>query len=155
LAGGLVDAGADVVLGSHPHVLQPMEVLAVERSGEPTRTAFIVHSLGNFMSNQRERYRDTGVMVRLVFEKNLKTKATALVAVEYVPVWVDDTDGARKAHRVLPIAEAVGRGYQGVNEADRTKMRQAWEDTTTHLGSAAATSADPAAVVFWSARPGR
>jgi poly-gamma-glutamate synthesis protein (capsule biosynthesis protein) len=111
--------------------------------------------ISDSMSNQRERYRDTGVMVRLVFEKNLKTKATALVAVEYVPVWVADTAGARKAHRVLPIAVAVGRGYQGVNEADRTKMRLAWEDTTTHLGSAAATSADPAAVVFWSARPGR
>lgn len=145
----LVAAGADVILGSHPHVIQPMEVLTVPRSGETTNTAFIIHSLGNFMSNQRERYRNTGLIVELVFEKDLKTKVTSLVSVEYVPVWVDDKDSSGAAHRVLPIGDALAGGYPGVSGDDLAKMKQAWSDTTTHLGGTGAASSDRAAIVFW------
>lgn len=145
----LVAAGADVILGSHPHVIQPMEVMAAPRSGETTNTAFIIHSLGNFMSNQRERFRNTGLMLEFVFEKNLKTKVTSLVSVEYVPVWVDETGKRGAAHRVLPIGDALAGKLPYVSNDDRAKMQQAWNDTTTHLGSTDATSADPAALVFY------
>ena len=145
----LVAAGADVVLGSHPHVIQPMEVSTVERSGETTNTAFIIHSLGNFVSNQRERFRNTGLMLEFVFEKNLKTEVTRLVTVEYVPVWVDATGESGAAHRVLPIGDALSGKLPHVSNDDRAKMQQAWDDTTTHLGSTDATSADPAALVFY------
>jgi poly-gamma-glutamate synthesis protein (capsule biosynthesis protein) len=146
----MVDAGADVVLGSHPHVIQPMEVVSAKNADGSPRTAFIIHSLGNFVSNQRERFRDTGLLLQFGFEKNLKTGVTELVSVEYVPVWVDDTGVAGKEHRVLPIREVLeDDAYPGVTSAERVKMRQAWDDTTTHLGSVEATSADPAALVFF------
>jgi poly-gamma-glutamate synthesis protein (capsule biosynthesis protein) len=148
----MVKAGADVVLGSHPHVIQPMTTVESTRPDGSPRTAFIIHSLGNFMSSQRERYRDTGLMLQFVFEKNLRTEVTALVSVEYVPVWVDDTDASGKEHRVLPIGDVLAdAAYPGVTGAERTKIKQAWDDTTTHLGSAETTSADPGALVFYQA----
>ena len=146
----IVDAGADVVLGSHPHVIQPMKVVQASAEGGGTRDAFIIHSLGNFVSNQRERFRDTGLILELGFEKDLRTGVTSLTGVEYVPVWVDDTGVSGKEHRVLPIRDALDDdAYPGVSAAERTKLRQAWEDTTAHLGSAAVDSADPGALVFW------
>ncbi len=146
----MIDAGADVVLGSHPHVIQPMEIVQAEHEDGTSRTAFIIHSLGNFVSNQRERFRDTGLLLQFGFEKNLKTGVTELVSVEYVPVWVDDTGVAGKEHRVLPIREVLADdAYPGVTAAERAKMRQAWDDTTTHLGSVEATSADSSALVFY------
>jgi poly-gamma-glutamate synthesis protein (capsule biosynthesis protein) len=145
----LVDVGADVILGSHPHVIQPMEVVTAKRSDETTRPAFIIHSLGNFVSGQRPRYRDTGLMLELVFEKNLKTKATSLVSVEYVPTWVDTNDASGSKYRVLPIGDALGGDYPGVASADLAKMKQAFSDTTSHLGGTGAASSDKAAVVFW------
>lgn len=149
----MVDAGADVVLGSHPHVIQPMEMMEVAASADSTRTAFVTHSLGNFLSNQRERYRDTGLIVRLQFEKNLKTGVTSLVGVEYVPVWVDDTlEGGKPGHRVLPIADVLADPmYPGITEPERVKLRQAWDDTSSHLGSVGAGDLDPGALVFWRA----
>jgi len=48
----LAEAGADLILGHHPHVLQPVEVLAT--GGRRTLVAF---SMGNFISNQDRVYR--------------------------------------------------------------------------------------------------
>lgn len=52
IAAKFVEAGADLILGHHPHVLQPMEIL--EGGG---RSAVVAFSLGNFISNQDRMYR--------------------------------------------------------------------------------------------------
>jgi poly-gamma-glutamate capsule biosynthesis protein CapA/YwtB (metallophosphatase superfamily) len=52
LADQLVDAGVDVILGHHPHVLQPI----VERTTPDGRRAVVAFSLGNFVSNMREGF---------------------------------------------------------------------------------------------------
>ncbi len=146
----MIDAGADVVLGSHPHVIQPMETLAASAADGTPRTAFVIHSLGNFVSNQRQRYRDTGIILQLGFEKNLRTNVTTLLAVSYVPVWVDDTGPEGKGTRVLPIGDVLAdAAYAGVTSAERAKAQQAWNDTTAHLGSLETTPADPASVPFY------
>ena len=51
VAAALCDAGADLILGTHPHVLQPVEML--ERGG---RRTLVAYSLGNFVSNQDRMY---------------------------------------------------------------------------------------------------
>ena len=146
----MIDAGADVVLGSHPHVIQPMETVAATREDGSARTGFIIHSLGNFVSNQRERYRNTGLLLEFGFEKDMRSGITSLVTVEYVPVWVDDTDEAGKEHRVLPIGDVLADAeYPGVDTADRTRIQQAWDDTTSHLGGSAEDARDPAGVRFY------
>lgn len=65
LAHALVEAGAAVVLGSHPHVTQPWERY-VARDGRP---ALIVYSMGNFVSGQFQRVETrSGVLIELVFQ---------------------------------------------------------------------------------------
>ncbi len=146
----MLEAGADVVLGSHPHVIQPMETVELTRDDGSARTGFVIHSLGNFVSNQRERYRNTGLLLELGFEKDLRSGVTSLVTVEYVPVWVDDTDEGGKAHRVLPIGDVLADpAYPGVDTADRTRIQQAWDDTTSHLGGSEADATDPAGRRFY------
>lgn len=148
----MIEAGADVVLGSHPHVIQPMRTVEATREDGTPRTGFIIHSLGNFVSNQRERYRNTGLLLELGFEKDMRSGVTSLVSVEYVPVWVDDTDESGKEHRVLPIGDVLAdSAYPGVDTADRTRIQQAWDDTTSHLGGSATDARDPAGVRFYEA----
>lgn len=148
----MIEAGADVVLGSHPHVIQPMQTVEATREDGTPRTGFIIHSLGNFVSNQRERYRNTGLLLELGFEKDVRSGVTSLVSVEYVPVWVDDTDEAGKEHRVLPIGDVLAdSAYPGVDTADRTRIQQAWDDTTSHLGGSATDARGPAGVRFFGA----
>ncbi len=152
----MVEAGADIVLGSHPHVIQPMQVVQAERPDGTTRDAFIIHSLGNFVSSQRDRFRDAGVIVSLTLSKNLRSGEVSLVRVEYVPTWVDSTGDSGALYRILPIARALtDPTYAHVSAVDRQRMTQAYADTVQHLGGDEA-EPDPAAdpVVFWSAQTG-
>ncbi|MDR3250859.1 MAG: CapA family protein [Tannerella sp.] len=72
--------GAEIVIGSHPHVVQPVSGL------NPSVENLTVYSLGNLVSNQRERYRNGGILVALdiIKKKNMQLEITA----SYTPVWV-------------------------------------------------------------------
>lgn len=61
LATSLADAGADVIIGHHPHVLQPPEWIETSLG---TRT-FVAYSLGNFFSGQNGLYRQIGASLSL------------------------------------------------------------------------------------------
>lgn len=75
------DQGADMVIGGYPHVLQPVEVREVD--GEKKLTAW---SLGNFISNQRDRTKDGGMILMAELKKE-NGKAT-LENVEHAFTWV-------------------------------------------------------------------
>ena len=60
LAHKMLEAGASVIVGHHPHVLQPVETYKTHDgpNGEPGRNTVIFYSLGNFLSNQSRTYVD-------------------------------------------------------------------------------------------------
>src|SRR5699024_11213941 len=73
-ASNLSDAGADVIIGHHPHVLQPPGFLTNSK-GEET---FSAYSLGNFFSGQKGIYRQIGAYVTIDVEKKLPEKNSLL-----------------------------------------------------------------------------
>ncbi len=113
LAHRLFEAGADVILGTHPHVLQPIEVYRAEDG----RTCLVVYSLGNFISNQSrfyahrvspEKVGDTrdGAMLRFAIVKRdygAGVSRTELADVSYVPVWTDNDHLVRKSKELPDI----------------------------------------------------
>ena len=62
----LFSKGADLVIGSHPHVIEPMEWHKADSSG---KEHIVVWSLGNYVSNQRKRFTDGGAMVSVTLQK--------------------------------------------------------------------------------------
>jgi len=93
LAMDMVSWGADVILGSHPHVVEPSEM--IEHEGEQK---YVIYSMGNFVSNQRrgaggyplthkERAEDS-MLVKIVFEKNPETGNTIIKEVTHIPTWL-------------------------------------------------------------------
>jgi poly-gamma-glutamate capsule biosynthesis protein CapA/YwtB (metallophosphatase superfamily) len=77
LAEFLLKSGVDAIIGSHPHVIQPIR----KYYNDPSDTGnfnLVVYSLGNFISNQGERFRDGGLMVEVEIQKTDKTKITDL-----------------------------------------------------------------------------
>ncbi|MEI6124334.1 MAG: CapA family protein [Bacteroidota bacterium] len=94
--------GADIIIGMHPHVIQ-----RIERKNFPDssgRQVMVAYSLGNFVSNQRDRYKDGGLMVQLQLTK--KHNATTITNCGYYLSWVyTPVENGRKRFYILPVGK--------------------------------------------------
>ena len=116
-------SGVDIILGSHPHVVQPFEV---------DDRGVTLYSLGNFVSNQRTRYRDGGLIATIdvtIVERGegeeVKSRSVKY-DLDVTPVWVHLPDYA-----VIP--PEVGDAMQ-MNYDSRMRYNRFMEDTREHLG---------------------
>ena len=158
----VANAGADIIIGSHPHVIQPFEILDIEG-----RKVFVAYSLGNFISNQYWRYSTDGLILNMEIEK--KDNIVSVKNINYIPTAVvreytgngnknekaiktssDDSDYITNAlgrdiigsyevnYRIVPIKPAINN-YQNKLEPkftpnDYTRLTTSWDDTTTLIG---------------------
>ncbi|QQE78884.1 CapA family protein [Alicyclobacillus sp. SO9] len=98
--------GADIILGAHPHVLQPASIQTVTDKWGRTKRRFAIYSLGNFISDRMmgNRYADIGVIVRLTLEKGADGTVN-LRRIAYAPTWVQKRSIAGPGkYRVIPTA---------------------------------------------------
>lgn len=136
IANELFEAGADIIFGSHPHVIQPMEVKTVVDENGKEKKVFIIYSMGNFISNQRKKYTDSGVIIRLRMIKNNKTGETIIDKIEYIPTYVSVKSGSFK---ILPVKEAIQAIESKNSESpyyfpdDYSRLKEVWNETTSHL----------------------
>lgn len=103
----LIKAGADIILGSHPHVVQPYQIF--ERPGKTgtIQKAVAIYSMGNFISGQVGNYKDLGVIFTVKIRKQFPEKTVEFTQIEAIPTWVHRYPLNGKLNfRVLPL-EAV------------------------------------------------
>ena len=119
--------GVDIVIGSHPHVVQPMHYIK-----NNDKEFLTVYSLGNFVSNQRDFRKDGGVMFRCSIVKRDKASISDK---EYILTWVNKFYKNKKWHyEVLPCSnKTYGKEYFSRNE-DYAKM-QVYSDHAKNLFS--------------------
>ena len=117
--------GVDIVIGSHPHVVQPMHYIK-----NNDKEFLTVYSLGNFVSNQRDFRKDGGVMFRCSIVKRDKASISDK---EYILTWVNKFYKNKKWHyEVLPCSnKTYGKEYFSRNE-DYVKM-QVYSDHAKNL----------------------
>lgn len=127
LADWLTEQGVDLVIGSHPHVVQPME-LRKGTDGTPDR--LVVYSLGNFISNMSREHTDGGAMVKVVLcRKGLhRYIASAQYSLVYSSRYKNKQ--GKEDIRVVPAAfwsEQIQKGSYPVDSAlikyvDKTRL---------------------------------
>jgi len=98
LAGWLLQKGVDHVIGSHPHVVQPIEVRTDSLTNDKH---LVVYSLGNYISNMSARRTDGGLMVKMEL---VKDSTVRLNNCEYSLVWTArPVQSEKKNHQLLPV----------------------------------------------------
>lgn len=90
IADGLISAGADVIIGGHCRVPQPMEMRTVRLDDGTERTAFVCYSLGNLLSCQNDDYTDISAILNIEITRNDDTGETAVSGVSYRPIYMAD-----------------------------------------------------------------
>ena len=111
----LFSLGVDIIIGSHPHVLQPM--LHMEDKDQ-----FIAYSLGNLVSNQRTFPRDGGALIELTLKK--EGGETRIIDSGYHLVWVDKTFPVSQGKfQILSCTQLEKQQFKGIFESSRDKMK--------------------------------
>lgn len=122
LATWLLEKGVDHVIGSHPHVVQPMEVVC-DSVGEKH---LVVYSLGNYLSNMSKRATDGGLMVRLTLEKT--DHKVRLTDCAYSLVWVSrPVLSGKKNFQLYP----AGISPDSLNVLEKSKLNLFLKDSRT------------------------
>ncbi len=107
IAQKLCDMGVDIIVGGHPHVIQPYETLQ-SKTGHQT---LCLYSTGNAISNQRQEIMDSeptghtedGIIFGVTFEK--WSDGTVRIAdLDFLPTWVERKYvGGKLAYRIIPL----------------------------------------------------
>ncbi|MEJ8544616.1 CapA family protein [Brevibacillus borstelensis] len=136
-----VKYGADLILGAHPHVVQPYEWKTVTLEDGSTHTGFIAYSLGNFISAQRREYKDVGVILKLTLYKG-ETGEAKVEKAEWTTTYVHYYRKNGKRHYVIyPVPLAVtAAGRQGEQPPVLGKelvnyLNRLQKEMDTHLNS--------------------
>ena len=135
----LVEQGADLVLGSHPHVLQPYETISVTGWDGQERQGFVCYSLGNFISNQPDLEMRTTVVLDLELTRDPDTGETALTDVSYLPYYMVHRDGqpAGQQRYLVDVHQALAdQTLDGtpLTEGEVQELQAALEHCHTILG---------------------
>ena len=130
----MYECGADMVIGGHPHVVQPITLENRNEKGVAQRVT--AYSLGNFVSNQRKRYTDGGIIVKCELVRDT-TGVVRVADYEYLPYWVyKGTCQGKYQYHILPAKHAVENcSYYDVHGADSVALKLFYNDTKSLIDS--------------------
>lgn len=120
----LIAAGVDVILGSHPHMVQPVEFVTAKDDDGHERTGLVAYCLGNFISNMSKRYTDSGIILEFTLHER-QDGSFAVEDVGCVPIFVWRQDGAIRALSSLKYYDAPPEGMAS-DKAER--MRETYRE---------------------------
>ncbi len=119
IAQKICDMGFDVIVGGHPHVVQPMEML--ESTVDPAHKTLCLYSLGNAVSNQRlgkisritTAHTEDGMLATVTFEK-YADGTVQLAGVDVLPTWVNmfTNEKGKNEYNILPLDKSKEDQWQ-------------------------------------------
>lgn len=122
LADFLFENGVDIILGSHPHVLEPMEKRTITLEDGTTKDGFIIYSLGNFVSGQIYANTKSTVILDIQISKNAEGKIS-IDSVNYTPVYLYDKGSSAKSrtrYTLIDVKKAIA-DYDSGNTSSISK----------------------------------
>ena len=142
----MIEWGADIIFGGHPHVVEPSEI--VEKDGDKK---LIIYSMGNFISNQRietmtgvdnAKWTERGVLMDVTVKK--KGGKTTIDTAKAHPTWVNRTpkgtfspEGYPLYHYQTYILEDFiegGSHRDQLDEATKERIDAAYKEMNEHVG---------------------
>lgn len=110
IAQKLCDLGIDVIIGGHPHVVQPIDLL--ESTINPEHKTVCLYSMGNAVSNQRKgmlssiktAHTEDGILFSATFEK-YSDGTVYLAEIDALPTWVNmhTNSNGKTEYNILPL----------------------------------------------------
>ena len=126
----LAKAGADIIIGSHSHMVQPMGYQTVKESDGRQRKVFTMFSMGNFISDHTPQYTDNGIILDFTVNENADGSFTC-DSVGYIPTYTWKQDGAVK---VLASGRYLERRPEGMDDANYKRLVASYGEIVEVIG---------------------
>ena len=115
LADFLFENGVDIILGNHPHVLEPMEKRIITLPDGTEKEVFVVYALGNFTADQRDEITRDSAILNLTITKNSDNKIS-IDKVNYVPIYMyKNSNASLHKFKILDIEKTISAYDSGLN----------------------------------------
>lgn len=141
MAQKLCDLGVDVIIGGHPHVVEPVELIT---STDGESKTVCLYSMGNFVSNQRRNlmglksgHTEDGAIFEMTFSK-YSDGSVYFEEVDVTPTWVHlYKENGKQVHSVVPLSENMDAASLGLDKTDAglTNAKASYERTMTLVGT--------------------
>ena len=116
LADFLFKNGVDIIFGSHPHVLQPMEKRTVTLDDGSTKDGFVIYSLGNFISNQSDVNTQDTIILNLQITKSGKDGKISIDSFDDVPVYCyNKGSSAKNRYELIDLKKSISDYENGTS----------------------------------------
>ena len=138
LANFLFENGVDVILGNHPHVLEPMEKKTITLQDGTTKDVFVVYALGNFTADQRDEITRDSAILNLTITKNSDGKIS-IDKVNYIPIYMyKNTNVSTHKFKILDIEKTIKDYEEGkttsINSTVYNNLKKQLEKIKSILG---------------------
>lgn len=130
LADFLIQNGADIILGTHPHVLQPYEKRTVTLENGSTRNGFVAYSLGNFISDQNAKYTRSSIILDLTITKHVDG-TVSVDNINPIPIYMYKDNSVKSQKMKLIDVNKIIYNYE--NYLDNTITEKLYNSMKTEL----------------------
>ena len=138
MAQKLCDMGVDVIVGGHPHVVQPVDLLTSSVDAE--HKTVVLYSMGNAVSNQRIKemeseptgHTEDGVLFCVTFSK-YSDGSVYVDSAELIPTWVNlNSNSGSTEYNILPLEESTAAQWQaqfGLTDSQLASAKASFDRT--------------------------
>lgn len=142
MAQELCDLGIDVIIGGHPHVVQPMELLT--STEDPDHKTVCLYSLGNALSNQRlglissckTAHTEDGLLMSVTFAK-YSDGTVVLESVNVLPTWVSKTTAGNDIdYEIFPLDKSISdwKSAFDLTDSELSQCKDSFDRTMDLVG---------------------
>jgi poly-gamma-glutamate synthesis protein (capsule biosynthesis protein) len=141
IAQKICDLGIDVIVGGHPHVIQPMDLL--QSTVDTNHKTVCLYSTGNFLSNQRRNLMDLktgntedGIIFSVSFTK-YSDGTVLLEDANVIPTWINlHKENGKNCYCILPLDKSVENWKEAYKLSDSTlkHAEESFERTMSLVG---------------------
>lgn len=130
LADFLFQNGVDIILGNHPHVLEPMEKRTITLEDGTTKDGFVIYALGNFICDQNAENTRNSIILNLKITKHVDGKISIDHA-DYTPIYMYKNSSSQlKKMKLLDMEQTIYNYETGI---DSSIGQKTYEDLKIQL----------------------
>lgn len=133
-------AGADVIIGGHPHTVQPAQWLETTRNDGKKGRTLVLYSLGNFLADKRNEQTDAGIIFEFTVQKT--AKGYEVCAPKYIPTYICRGGNGKYFYKIVASGQWLNERPEGMSPGVQKKVIAAWERIVDHMGTEVASPAE-------------